>query len=113
MATPLKKSRKFSKQIESFSVIIYFLFSIIATSVIGVEIASQPLLKLNKDVQIELYTPKNPTKAQILMNNDINSIIESNYNPNAPTRIFIHGYLTGRHFKTAMTEGKIVSHNFW
>lgn len=76
------------------------------TIVIGVEIIPQPLLDVSQDVQIQLFTLKNPIEPQILVINDTNSIIESNYNIKLPTRIFIHGFYSKGELKETLTEGK-------
>lgn len=74
--------------------------------VIGVEITPQPLLlDVNRDVQIQLFTLKNPIEPQILAINDTNSIIKSNYNTKLPTRIFIHGFYSKGELKKTLTEG--------
>ncbi|XP_055845479.1 phospholipase A1-like [Episyrphus balteatus] len=43
-------------------------------------------------VEYYLYTPKNPTNAQRIRQDDPSSIQNSNFNASIPTRIILHGY---------------------
>ena len=61
---------------------------------------------VNRDVQFDLYTLRNPTKPQILKINDANSIDKSNFNRDLPTRIFIHGWQGIKIFAKVLTTGK-------
>lgn len=65
-------------------------------------------MNISKDLQVELYTLKNPMEPQILVINDENSIIESNFNPDVPTRILIHGFRSKGKMGRVFTEGNIV-----
>lgn len=60
-------------------------------SLANLEMTPQLYYNAMAEVSFELYTLKNPTKAQIILPEDIKSITESNLNPNIPTRIIIHG----------------------
>lgn len=62
-------------------------------------------LHVDEDVQIELFTLRNPIVPQILRMNNINTIIKSNFNCKAPTRIIIHGFRSSGEFKHNLTEG--------
>nr|AIC80931.1 lipase [Antheraea pernyi] len=42
--------------------------------------------------QYWLYTRQNPTNAQVLVNGNANSISNSNYNGNRPTKVIVHGW---------------------
>lgn len=78
----------------------------IVTIVIGVRVKPRQLIQVDKDVRFDLYTPKNPTEHQILQINDADSITQSNYNPEFPTRIFIHGFQSKGELKSIFTDGK-------
>ncbi|XP_047995915.1 pancreatic triacylglycerol lipase-like [Leguminivora glycinivorella] len=43
-----------------------------------------------------LYTRRNPTNSQRLIINDKNSILNSNFNPNHPTVVIAHGWLSNQ-----------------
>lgn len=40
----------------------------------------------NQRVRFDLYTPLNPYDSEVLKTNDVNSLRNSNFNPNWPTR---------------------------
>lgn len=65
------------------------------------------LFDIRKSVKFQLYTLKNPTEPQILLNNDLDSITFSNYDPKLPTRMIIHGWLSHGEFRAALTEGMV------
>ncbi|XP_049296733.1 pancreatic lipase-related protein 2-like [Anopheles funestus] len=46
-----------------------------------------------RDTRFLLYTASNPEVPHILRNGDLDSIINSPFNPNNPTRMIIHGWL--------------------
>lgn len=50
------------------------------------------LFAAERDVKFYLFTRLNPTVRQELNINDINSIRNSNYDGNKPTRLIIHGW---------------------
>lgn len=52
----------------------------------------EPLYVPDNDVVFLLYTRSNPTIPQILTHNDLASIVNSNFNPNHPTRFTVHGW---------------------
>lgn len=68
----------------------------------------EPLIDVDRDVHIDLYTLDNPTTPQFLVINDTNSITSSNYDPEARTRIFIHGFRSGEGFKNSLIDGEIM-----
>lgn len=63
----------------------------VKVSLANLEVTPQLYYDAMAEVSFELYTLKNPTKAQIISPEDNKSITESNLNPNIPTRIIIHG----------------------
>ncbi|XP_055306664.1 lipase member H-like, partial [Sitodiplosis mosellana] len=75
----------------------------LATSAMDIE-QPKTFFDVQNDVEINLYTLKNPTEPQILVINDTNSIEESHFNRNVPTRIFIHGFQSKGELKTSLTE---------
>lgn len=75
--------------------------------IVGVSTESEPLINVDRDVRIDLFTLKNPTTAQSLQTYDMKSITESNYNPKYPTRIFIHGFQTGHGLRSNLLDGEI------
>lgn len=63
---------------------------------------------VRRDVRFDLYTLKNPNEPQHLVIYDINSIIDSNFNCDVPTRILIHGFQSEGGLRNVFTEGKLV-----
>ncbi|XP_072761337.1 pancreatic lipase-related protein 2-like isoform X2 [Anoplolepis gracilipes] len=49
-------------------------------------------IQLNRDVQFQLYTRRNPTFPSILDPNDVATLWRSNFNVKHPTIVYIHGY---------------------
>ncbi|XP_032670705.1 pancreatic lipase-related protein 2 isoform X2 [Odontomachus brunneus] len=49
-------------------------------------------IQLNRDVQFQLYTRKNPTYPALLNPGDITTLWSSNFNVKHPTVVYIHGY---------------------
>lgn len=41
---------------------------------------------------VYIFYRRNPTSAQIIQNGNVNSISNSNYNPNAPLKVVVHGW---------------------
>lgn len=80
---------------------------IAATSAAGMNLKPGNYFDIEKDVQINLYTLKNPTEPQILLINDTNSIHDSNFNHVIPTRIFIHGFQSKGELRDSLIEGKL------
>lgn len=52
----------------------------------------EPAFNAQRDVRFLLFTRFNPTIAQQLNFRDLNSLGNSNYNVNRPTRVLIHGF---------------------
>lgn len=44
------------------------------------------------DIVYHLYTPQNPDQSQIIQVNDVESLRASNFNPQRPTRLVVHGW---------------------
>lgn len=55
---------------------------------------SDPYFSVENDIRFELFTPKNPTKPQILVYNNYTTVKKSNFNWWYPTRILIHGWMS-------------------
>uniref|UniRef100_A0A6M2E0G1 Putative pancreatic lipase-like enzyme n=1 Tax=Xenopsylla cheopis TaxID=163159 RepID=A0A6M2E0G1_XENCH len=55
----------------------------------------EPKFDAQKDVIFNLYTRKNPDEPQILIPENMTSILTSNFDPKNPTRITCHGWRTG------------------
>jgi len=53
-----------------------------------------PFFDAYKDVEFELYTQKNPEKHQRVIIDNFDSLKASNFNPQHPTRLIIHGAKT-------------------
>lgn len=51
-----------------------------------------PYFDVEQDVRFELFTPSNPTQAQLLTLNNYTTVKQSNFNWWYPTRILIHGW---------------------
>lgn len=66
----------------------------------------QPFFEVTADVEFNLYTLKNPKKPQVVSPHNLTTILASNYNPNVPTRFFIHGWQERGNMKKHFTEGK-------
>ncbi|XP_020284166.1 hepatic triacylglycerol lipase-like isoform X1 [Pseudomyrmex gracilis] len=49
-------------------------------------------IQLNRDVEFQLYTRRNPTYPTILDPNDVTTLWRSNFNVKHPTVVYIHGY---------------------
>lgn len=47
---------------------------------------------VEKDVRFELFTHKNPIKPSLLVLDDYQSVKNSNFNPEYPTRFLVHGW---------------------
>jgi len=54
------------------------------------QVDSEPFFNPSTDIQYHLFTRHNPTTSQRLTS-DINTVLNSNWNPNNPTRFIIHG----------------------
>lgn len=93
----------FPKYLAKFLSFLYIYIT--ATSSLGMELQPKQFFVVENDVQIDLYTLKNPTEPQILVINDTNSIKESNFNPEVPTRIFIHGFQSEGELRDSLTDG--------
>lgn len=52
----------------------------------------EPFFDALRDVRFLLFTRLNPTVGQQLVFGDFNSIRNSNFNVNLPTRVIIHGF---------------------
>lgn len=52
----------------------------------------EPFFDALRDVRFLLFTRSNPTNGQQLVFGDFNSIRNSNFNANLPTRVIIHGF---------------------
>lgn len=52
----------------------------------------EPFFDALRDVRFLLFTRLNPTVGQQLIFGDFNSIRNSNFNVNLPTRVIIHGF---------------------
>ncbi|XP_031622980.1 uncharacterized protein LOC116340565 [Contarinia nasturtii] len=59
---------------------------------------------VDKDVRFDLYTLNNPTVPQILDLNNINTITESNFKSEVPTRIIIHGFFSNGQLTKVLTD---------
>lgn len=73
---------------------------------VPIEPESGPIINVDKDIHIDLYTLTNPNEPQHLVVHDKSSIADSNYNRKVPTRIFIHGFGNGRVFINSFADGK-------
>lgn len=51
-----------------------------------------PYFPINTAVRFELFTVSNPTEPQLITHRDEATLSNSNFDPNRPTRIFIHGW---------------------
>lgn len=77
-------------------------------------------ISIQKGVRFELFTPENPDTAQFLSpNND--SVLDTNYDPNRPTRMIIHGWnskgkltpkFTEAYFKRANINVNVIAVNW-
>lgn len=56
-------------------------------------------------VRMKLFTPENSQRAQILDASNPNSLSNSNFNRNRPTRFVIHGWRADRSFIRSFNEG--------
>lgn len=62
-------------------------------------------------VRFELYTRKNPDELQILsFSND--SLLDSNYDPNTPTHMFVHGWNAGGAYASEFADAFFKKGNF-
>lgn len=77
---------------------------------------AQTAAQIQHDIRFELYTPKNPKQAQILQLNNQTSLKQSNFNPQNPTRVLLHGWkgngLLGKRFADAYFDGNRHNVNF-
>lgn len=69
------------------------------------ELEPDPIINVDRDIHIDLYTLKNQNEPQLLVVHDKSSIAQSNYNRKVPTRIFIHGFGNGRAFTNSFADG--------
>lgn len=66
-----------------------------------------PFFNVNNDVKFDLYTLLNPKVPQIINLHNVSSIKQSNFNPNLPTRIVIHGWYTKGALARIFTDGEL------
>lgn len=64
-----------------------------------------PFFNVERGVVFELYTPSNPEEPDILVLNDVISINRSHFDPNMPTRLVIHGWLSRGTLTSQFTDG--------
>lgn len=64
-----------------------------------------PFFNVDNGVVFELYTLSNPNEPQIITLNDVHSLEQSNFNPNVPTRIIIHGWNSQGTMTPVFTDG--------
>lgn len=71
-------------------------------------------LNMEKDIQVDVYTLKNPTEPQVYIRSNWTLIANSDsfYNPKYPVRIFIHGWLSKGEFRDNLTAGGNDEKNF-
>lgn len=65
--------------------------NLIAMNVDEVDQSAESFISIPAIVRFELYTRDNPEKPQLLSSTN-DSLLDTNYDPNRPTRIFIHGW---------------------
>lgn len=65
-------------------------------------------LDMEKDIQVDIYTLKNPTEPQTFFKSNWSLIANSDsfYNPKLPVRMFIHGWKSKGEFKNNLTAGE-------
>lgn len=76
----------------------------------AIEILPKFWININEDVTFNLYSLKNPLVPQTLKINDIKSIDESRFDPEIPTRIFIHGYFSLGQIRRTFIDGKNIKY---
>lgn len=68
---------------------------------------SLPYFDLQTDVYFELYTRTNPDKPYLINMSDIDSLRNSPFNRNHPTRIAVHGWRAVGEMFELLIDGKL------
>lgn len=71
-----------------------------------------PYFPIHTAVRFELYTPDNPKQPQLLSHSNETTLHSSNFDPNRPTRILIHGWMSMGLLTPRFSEAYFILRNY-